>query len=443
MPARPGSSPRSTAALPGSAPAICWLRCCPTKDCRAPPAKARRSWPRSRPRRCAGNSVRSARDSAEQAADTPAEEAPAGAAAGRPPPALDQFTINLTERARKGDIDPVIGRDSEIRQVIDILTRRRQNNPILTGEAGVGKTAVVEGLRPGDRRGDVPPPLKNVALRTLDLGLLQAGAGVKGEFENRLKSVIEEVQGLAAADHPVHRRGAHDDRRRRPGRARATPPTCSSRPWRAASCAPSRPPPGRSTRNISRATPPSTAAFRSSRSRSRSEKAAIDMMRGSAADAGEASQGAHPRRSGGRGGPAVAALHPGAPAAGQGGQPARHRLRPGGDEPAARRRRRSRICRARIEYLSTDESGCSAREQTGRDHHGRISRDLVRGEGRRPRARLRNSKARWQRRARVGGRDRASCASSLATRHARRKPKTPRERDALAADELARARQRA
>jgi type VI secretion system protein VasG len=108
--------------------------------------------------------------------------------------ALDQFTIDLTARARSGRIDPILGRDLEIRQVIDILTRRRQNNPILTGEAGVGKTAVVEGFALRIAAGDVPPALKDVTLRTLDLGLLQAGAGVKGEFENRLKSVIEETQ---------------------------------------------------------------------------------------------------------------------------------------------------------------------------------------------------------------------------------------------------------
>ncbi len=108
--------------------------------------------------------------------------------------ALDQFTVDLTAKARKGDIDPVLGRDFEIRQVIDILTRRRQNNPILTGEAGVGKTAVVEGFALRIAQGDVPPPLRNVSVRTLDLGLLQAGAGIKGEFENRLKSVIEEVK---------------------------------------------------------------------------------------------------------------------------------------------------------------------------------------------------------------------------------------------------------
>lgn len=118
------------------------------------------------------------------------------AAPGRPAntPTLDQFTIDLTARAREGKIDAVLGRDFEIRQLIDILTRRRQNNPILTGEAGVGKTAVVEGFALRIAAGDVPDVLKDVQLRTLDLGLLQAGAGVKGEFENRLKSVIDEVK---------------------------------------------------------------------------------------------------------------------------------------------------------------------------------------------------------------------------------------------------------
>jgi type VI secretion system protein VasG len=108
--------------------------------------------------------------------------------------ALDQFTIDLTAQAKAGKIDPILGRDFEIRQMVDILTRRRQNNPILTGEAGVGKTAVVEGLALRIAAGDVPPALRDVTLRTLDLGLLQAGAGVKGEFENRLKSVIEETK---------------------------------------------------------------------------------------------------------------------------------------------------------------------------------------------------------------------------------------------------------
>jgi len=109
-------------------------------------------------------------------------------------PSLDKFTINLTAEAKKGKIDAILGRDAEIRQIIDILTRRRQNNPILTGEAGVGKTAVVEGFALRIASGDVPHTLKNVIVRSLDLGLLQAGASVKGEFENRLKSVIAEVK---------------------------------------------------------------------------------------------------------------------------------------------------------------------------------------------------------------------------------------------------------
>src|SRR6202035_4807453 len=96
--------------------------------------------------------------------------------------ALGKFSVDLTEKARKGEIDPILGRDGEIRQIVDVLMRRRQNNPILTGEAGVGKTAVVEGFALRIAAGDVPPPLKDVDVRTLDLGLLQAGAGVKGEF---------------------------------------------------------------------------------------------------------------------------------------------------------------------------------------------------------------------------------------------------------------------
>jgi type VI secretion system protein VasG len=126
------------------------------------------------------------------------EETPPGAKrrAGAASPALDQYTIDLTERARAGALDPVLGRDTEIRQVIDVLMRRRQNNPI-TGEAGVGKTAIVEGLALAIVKQKVPKPLQNVVLRVLDLGLLQAGAGVKGEFENRLKSVIDEVRASA------------------------------------------------------------------------------------------------------------------------------------------------------------------------------------------------------------------------------------------------------
>jgi len=115
-------------------------------------------------------------------------------AAPRGGSALEQYTTDLTAQARAGKIDPILGRDAEIRQMVDILTRRRQNNPILTGEAGVGKTAVVEGLALRIAQGDVPPALAKVTLRSLDLGLLQAGAGIKGEFESRLRQVIDEVK---------------------------------------------------------------------------------------------------------------------------------------------------------------------------------------------------------------------------------------------------------
>lgn len=126
--------------------------------------------------------------------------APGEASGAMPPPqlgkqeALHRFSVDLTERARKGELDPIVGRDNEIRQIVDILMRRRQNNPILTGEAGVGKTAVVEGFALRIAAGDVPPPLREVTLRNLDVGLLQAGASMKGEFEQRLRQVIEEVQ---------------------------------------------------------------------------------------------------------------------------------------------------------------------------------------------------------------------------------------------------------
>jgi type VI secretion system protein VasG len=146
--------------------------------------------------------------SSEEHSAASAAAAPAAAGAdGAPRPAgsgktqhLDQYTENLTAKAKAGKIDPVLGRDAEIRQVVDILMRRRQNNPILTGEAGVGKTAVVEGFALRVSQGDVPPPLRNVQLHSLDLALLQAGAGVKGEFENRLKGLINEVK---SSPHPI------------------------------------------------------------------------------------------------------------------------------------------------------------------------------------------------------------------------------------------------
>jgi type VI secretion system protein VasG len=182
----------------------------------------------------------------EEALAASTEEAgaatPAQRAAGGKTPNLDQYTVNLTENARTGKIDPVLGRDFEIRQIIDILTRRRQNNPILTGEAGVGKTAVVEGFALRVAQGDVPPPLRNVMVRTLDLALLQAGAGVKGEFENRLKGLIQEVKAspipiILFIDEAHTMIGAGGQ---------------AGQPWRAASCAPLPPRPGPNIKSILR-----------------------------------------------------------------------------------------------------------------------------------------------------------------------------------------------
>ncbi len=135
-----------------------------------------------------------ARDAVALGETVSASGAPVAAGVPGKTKALDQYTEDLTAKAAAGKIDPILGRDLEIRQIVDILTRRRQNNPILTGEAGVGKTAVVEGFALRIAEGDVPDPLKNVVVRSLDLGLLQAGAGIKGEFEQRLKSVIDEVK---------------------------------------------------------------------------------------------------------------------------------------------------------------------------------------------------------------------------------------------------------
>ena len=132
-------------------------------------------------------SLEAGASTSEPAAETP-RRSPGGDSA------LAKYATDLTQRARDGKIDPVVGRDPEIRQIVDILMRRRQNNPILTGEAGVGKTAVVEGFALRIAQGDVPPTLQGVSVRMLDVGLMQAGASVKGEFEKRLKAVIDEVQ---------------------------------------------------------------------------------------------------------------------------------------------------------------------------------------------------------------------------------------------------------
>ena len=137
--------------------------------------------------------------------------------------ALERYGRDLTELARKGKLDPVIGRDEEIRRVIQVLSRRTKNNPVLIGEPGVGKTAIVEGLAQRIVRGDVPEGLKNKRIVALDMGALVAGAKYRGEFEERLKAVLKEIADSAGPGHPVHRRAAHRRRRRRGRRRRWTP----------------------------------------------------------------------------------------------------------------------------------------------------------------------------------------------------------------------------
>ena len=169
--------------------------------------------------------------------------------------ALRKYCKDLTENAKSGKMDPIVGRDDEIRQCIDILMRRRQNNPILTGEAGVGKTAVVEGFAQPHRRRRRAPQLKDVRVLELDIGLLQAGGSMKGEFENRLRQVIDEVRPLPNPSSSSSTKPTPSSAPAAPP-APAMPPTSSSPPWRAAPSAPSPPPPRANTSSTSRKTPP-------------------------------------------------------------------------------------------------------------------------------------------------------------------------------------------
>ena len=255
--------------------------------------------------------------------------------------ALKRYTVDLTEQAKNGKLDPIVGRDEEIRQVVDILMRRRQNNPLLTGEAGVGKTAVVEGLAQRIVAGDVPPSLRGVSLRTLDVGLLQAGASMKGEFENRLRQVIEEVQGsekpvilfIDEAHTLVGAGGAAGTgdaaNLLKPALARGTLRTVGATTW------------AEYKKHIEK-DPALTRRFqvvqvaRAGRGKGDPDDARHRL------DAGAASSRAGARRGDGGGGAAVASLYPGAPVAGQVGEPARHRVRARRGQPArdARHRRR-------------------------------------------------------------------------------------------------------
>ena len=247
--------------------------------------------------------------------------------------ALAQFTVDMTEQARNGEIDPIVGRDEEIRQMVDILMRRRQNNPILTGEAGVGKTAVVEGFAHRLAEGDVPPPLQNVSLRALDVGLLQAGASMKGEFENRLKQVIEEVQSsekpiimfIDEAHTLVGAGGAAGTgdaaNLLKPALARGTLRTVAATTW------------AEYKKHIEK-DPALTRRFQVVQVGEPSEEQGDPDDAGNGIGDGKTSPGSVARR-GARGGRAVvASLHSGATVAGQIGQPAGHRLRPGRDQPA-------------------------------------------------------------------------------------------------------------
>ena len=187
---------------------------------------------------------------------------PARAPPARRPPRSIKFTVDLTANAQGGQDRSRSRPRSEIRQIIDILTAPPAEQPDPHRRGRRRQDGRRRGLRAAHRRrATCPSRSRTSSLRSLDMGLLQAGAGVKGEFENRLKQVIEEVRGSADADHPVHRRSAHDDRRGRAPRARTTRRTCSSPRSRAASCARSRPRPGPSTRSTSRRTRRSSRRF--------------------------------------------------------------------------------------------------------------------------------------------------------------------------------------
>ena len=282
--------------------------------------------------------------------------------------ALEKFGRDLTAAAEEGKLDPVIGRDEEVRRVIQVLSRRTKNNPVLIGDPGVGKTAIVEGLAQRIVAGDVPEGLKGKRVWALDIGALLAGSKYRGEFEERLKAVLNEIQSAEGPDHPLHRRAAHDRRRRRGGRRRLRrqPAQADARARRAA----------RRRRDHARRVPqahregrraraPLPADLRRRAVRHRHDR---DPARTEGALRG-ASRRAHPRRRARRGGGALRPLHHRPLPPGQGDRPRRRGgVAPAhGDrlEPARARRSRSARAPAR-DRARGDAEGVEGRARAGR-----------------------------------------------------------------------------
>ena len=331
--------------------------------------------------------------------------------------ALDRFSQDLTAKAKAGGMDPILGRDEEIRQIVDVLMRRRQNNPILTGEAGVGKTAVVEGFAQRIAAGDVPPPLRGVKLRVLDVGLMQAGASMKGEFEQRLRSVIDEVQAsptpiilfIDEAHTLIGAGGAAGTgdaaNLLKPALARGTLRTIAATTWA-------------EYRQYFEKDPALTRRFQPIHI----GEPDVAHRRGDAArprrSDGEAPQGARHRRSDRRRGEFLQSLHPRAPIARQGGESARHRLRARGDQPE-RQARRGRGRRGRDRGAGEREASLARERDLGAANEERIAEIDARSPH--ERERLAALEADWAR---------SASSSRRSWRCARRSPAERRRRRA-------------